>query len=156
MRIRVVGHDGSPVFPFGESGPWASFRDVLLKAGHKIVDGEFGQKVDALIAHNHSPEALKEAYQVPVDFKVLVLWEPWIVEKERYKKETLSQYGSVFAPSIEWAEQTNAISFKWPQDVISDSFSFDGWNKCDNRIVIVQGNKFSARKENDTACAAES
>lgn len=148
MKIRIVGHGGESEFAFGTSGPWCEFRDQLLSQGHEICTEEFGSDSDALIAHKHSTEALRDAenFGIPVSRRALVLWEPAIVEKERYQKNVLENYGSIFAPSVEWAEKVGGTSFKWPQDSVQKIEDFKEWNKRLNKAVIIQGNKFSARK----------
>lgn len=148
MKIRVVGHGGEEVFPFGQTGPWSEFKEELISQGHTIVSSAYGSKSDALISHKHSLSAIKEAVDnnVPVSRRALVLWEPSIVEKERYQQNILSQYGSIYAPSVIWAEQVGAKPFKWPQDLVLQIEAQDEWLKRKKQFVIIQGNKFSARK----------
>ena len=148
MKIRVVGHGGESAFPFGTSGPWAEFRDEIISEGHQISDSSFGAEVDALISHRHSTEALREADQngVPHSRRALVVWEPEIVEKERYTSEVLNNYGVVYAPSPIWASKVSGKSFRWPQDAVVGITSQEDWIKRKNKFVIIQGNKFSARK----------
>ena len=148
MKIRVVGQSGEKTFPFGTSGPWAEFRDEIILKGHQIIDSNFGVEVDALISHRHSTEALLEADRsgVPHARRVLVVWEPEIVEKDRYKAEVLENYGVVYAPSSIWASKVSGKSFRWPQDPVVGITPQEDWIKRKNKFVIVQGNKFSARK----------
>jgi len=148
MKIRVIGHGGEGKFPFGASGPWKEFEATLLSRGHTICDSDMAEGADAVIANSYSDILKKylDRNQIPVDKRILVLWEPYVVETTRYKKETLSQFGTFFAPSIQWAEKVGARSFKWPQDEIPDVDVFEGWESRTNRAVMVQGNKFSARK----------
>jgi hypothetical protein len=148
MKIRVIGHGGEPRFPFGTSGPWNEFEKVVIARGHSICTPDMTEKADALIANSYSKSIgnhLKKS-QIPKNKRILVLWEPYVVETIRYKKENISQFGSIFAPSIDWAEEVKANSFKWPQDEIPDHNVFDSWNSRINRAVMVQGNKFSAKK----------
>ena len=148
MKIRVIGHGGEGRFPFGTSGPWKEFEKVLLSRGHQICSSNMAESADALIAHSYNPNIGKylERNIIPKKKLFLVLWEPYVVETTRYKKEVLSKFGTTFAPSIEWAKKVNAHSFKWPQDEIPDEDVFIGWKERNNRAVMVQGNKFSARK----------
>ena len=148
MKIRVVGHSGESQFSFGESGPWCEFKDELLSQGHEICNSDFGTTVDALISHKHSDAALKEAIEsgVPKSRRALVLWEPEIVEKERYSKEVLEEYGIVYAPSPIWAKKVSGKSFNWPQDKVESIEPLDDWVLRKNKFIIIQGNKFSARK----------
>jgi hypothetical protein len=148
MKIRVVGHGGESQFEFGPSGPWCEFRDEILSQGHEIATEPYGANCEGLIAHKHSAAALKEAQEngVPKSRRTLVLWEPYIVEKERYQKSILENYGFVYAPSIEWAQKVGARSFNWPQDSVQKIEDFTQWNYRINKAIIIQGNKFSARK----------
>jgi hypothetical protein len=148
MKIRVVGHGGESHFDFDNSGPWSQFRDELVSRGHEISTEPFGANCDALIANKHSIAALKEAQEcgIPANRRALILWEPSIVEKERYQPEILENYGIVFAPSVKWAQKVGAKSFKWPQDKVQEIEQFEEWSTRQNKAVIIQGNKFSARK----------
>jgi len=148
MKIRVVGHGGESSFSFGTSGPWCEFRDELISQGHEICAEEYGAKCDALIAHKHSKEALREAekFGIPISRRALVLWEPEVVEKERYQADVLENYGVIFAPSTVWSQKVNGTNFKWPQDKVQPIESFDKWIIREKKIAIIQGNKFSARK----------
>lgn len=148
MKIRVVGHGGESAFPFGTSGPWTEFRNEIISQGHQISDSSFGAEVDALISHRHSTEALREADHngVPHSRRALVVWEPEIVDKERYSREVLKQYGVVYAPSPIWASKVSGKSFRWPQDAVVGIAPKEDWIKRKNKFVIVQGNKISARK----------
>jgi hypothetical protein len=148
MKIRIIGHGGESRFPFGTSGPWNEFEKIVLARGHIICASDMTEKADALIANSYSKSLgnhLKKS-MIPKSKRILVLWEPYVVETIRYKKKNISQFGSIFAPSIDWAEEVKANSFKWPQDEIPDRNVFDSWNSRMNRAVMVQGNKFSARK----------
>ena len=148
MKIRVVGHDGESQFPFGTSGPWCEFRDALISHGHEICSDDFGIRSDALISHRHSEAAIREAddNKVPLSRRALVLWEPQIVEKERYSREVLEQYGLIYAPSPIWAKKVSGKSFNWPQDKVSAIEMKNSWLLREKKFVIIQGNKFSARK----------
>jgi hypothetical protein len=148
MKIRVIGHGGEARFPFGTSGPWKEFEKVLSAKGHVICTPDMTEVADALIANFYSKRVCNylDKSQIPKNKCILVLWEPYVVETIRYKKENLSRFGSIFAPSIDWAEKAEAISFKWPQDEIPNHNIFDRWNSRINRAIMVQGNKFSARK----------
>ena len=148
MKIRVIGHGGEGRFPFGTSGPWKEFEKALSSRGHQICSSDMDERADALIAHSFNPNIGRylERNMIPKNKLVLVLWEPYIVETIRYKKEVLSKFGTIFAPSIEWSERVNAHSFNWPQDEIPNENVFIDWKERTNRAVMVQGNKFSARK----------
>jgi hypothetical protein len=148
MKIRVIGHAGEGKFPFGVSGPWNQFEKILLARGHEISPPDMAETADALIANFYSKSIgnYLAKSEIPKNKRILVLWEPYVVENIRYKKENISKFGSIFAPSIDWAEEVEAYSFKWPQDEIPDDNVFDNWNSRINRAVMVQGNKFSAKK----------
>ncbi len=148
MIIRVVGHDKEPQFPFSSAGPWSEFHRVLVTSGHIIQNSNYGAKTDALISNSHSDEAIREAImnKVPVHKRVLIIWEPEIVDKRRYSKEVLNQYGLIFSPSPIWAEKTGGKVFKWPQDSVLPIEKYDTWKYRSSRAVMIQGNKWSVRK----------
>ena len=148
MKIRVIGHGGEGRFPFGTSGPWKDFERELLARGHQICSPDMTEEADSLIAHSYNANIAGyiARNQIPMNKRILVLWEPYVVETIRYKREVLSKFGTTFAPSTDWAEKVGARPFNWPQDEITDEDVFGGWHKRINRAVMVQGNKFSARK----------
>jgi hypothetical protein len=148
MKIRVIGHGGENMFPFGVSGPWKEFEKVILARGHEICTPDITEKADALIANSYNSNIRKylKKNMIPESKCILVLWEPYVVETTRYKTENTSLFGSIFAPSIDWAEKVGANSFNWPQDEIPKLDVCDAWISRINRAVMVQGNKFSAKK----------
>jgi hypothetical protein len=148
MKIRVIGHGGEGRFPFGTTGPWKEFEKVLLKRGHEICTPDMSEKAEALVAnsYNASIGEYLDKNMIPKKRSILVLWEPYVVETSRYEEAVLNNFGTVFAPSIEWAEKVKGRPFNWPQDEIPDGDVFIGWQGRKNRAVMVQGNKFSARK----------
>ena len=148
MKIRVIGHSGEAVFPFGTAGPWKEFEATLLSHGHTICAQGMKEGADAIVAHFYDKEvgAYMARWQIPREKRVLVLWEPYIVETTRYKKSVLSKFGTTFAASVEWAKAIKAHPFNWPQGEILDEDIFTDWNLRRDRVVMVQGNKFSARK----------
>ena len=145
MKIRITGQSGENRFPFGSSGPWSEFREEVIFQGHEIVNELFDPECDALICHNHSKFAIKEANKngIPLAKRALVIWEPYIVDKRNYSRKILKQYGKIYTPSPIWASNVGGNSFKWPQDVIAEIENFDDWILRENRFVIIQGNKFS-------------
>ena len=149
MIIRIVGHEGQSSFPFGENDAWSEFKKTVEGRGHIIETGNYGHRIDALIAHNHSKSAIRESLKsdVPKSRRALVIWEPRIVDEKRYLFRNLNKYGSIFAASKNWAQEINGVSFYWPQtkSKFIPDFSFNWW-KTRDRIVMIQGNKFSAHK----------
>jgi len=148
MKIRLIGHSGEAVFPFGTAGPWKEFEATLLSHGHTICAQGMNEGADAIIAHFYGKEvgAYMARWQIPREKRILVLWEPYVVETTRYRKSVLSKFGTTFAASVEWAKVIKAHPFNWPQGEILDEDVFTGWNLRQHRAVMVQGNKFSARK----------
>jgi hypothetical protein len=84
--------------------------------------------------------------EIPLSKRILVNWEPYIVERVRYRPEVFNRFGSRFAPSVDWAAKINGTSFKWPQDEIIDPDIFLNWFDRSTSAVMIQGNKFSASK----------
>jgi len=148
LKIRVTGHSFQGVFPFGSSGPWNNFERVLIDRGHTICGNDYSEKADAIIANSFNTEIRDYILNsdIPKERRILVLWEPYIVEKTRYLPKVLELFGSVFAPSIDWADRVNGRAFSWPQDDFTSENVFENWEDRLNQAVMVQGNKFSARK----------
>jgi hypothetical protein len=148
MKIRITGHDGEAVFPFGNDGPWVEFKKIVLQQGHNICSSDYSEPADAIIANSFNSEISKyiEFSKIPIEKRILVLWEPYIVDKSRYSRNVLTKFGKIYAPSIQWAEKVNALNFNWPQSRLDSEAIFIDWNKRINRAVMIQGNKFSARK----------
>jgi len=147
MKIRIVGHEGQPVFPFGETGPWREFANIFSASGHEIVMDSFDSQVDVLISNRHSTLALKEAESnfVPKDRRFLILWEPKIVDESPYRKSALKNYGHTFAPSPFWASSVGGQTFRWPQRFFQINSPALKFSAKKTTCVIMQGNKFSAR-----------
>jgi hypothetical protein len=146
MRIRIVGHEGQPNFPFGVEGPWRDFANEIEASGHEIVESNFGDDVDALVANSHNIEAINESItaDVPLNRRILLIWEPRVVDNFPYTKKRSEFYGLVYAPSVLWARKLESLNFKWPQTDFSDyNLSIQNWKKRKNKAVIVQANKFS-------------
>ncbi len=148
MRIRITGHGGEGKFQFGDSGPWKEFEKVFLENGHEICNASYEEQADAIIANSYNTALEKYLFslEIPLSKRILVNWEPYIVERVRYRPEVFNRFGSRFAPSVDWAAKINGTSFKWPQDEIIDPDIFLNWFDRSTSAVMIQGNKFSARK----------
>jgi hypothetical protein len=149
MKIRLVGHSGEAVMPVGRVGPWFDFLNTLKSFSNDIAENNYGELIEALVANSHSLEAIKECdlNKVPKDRRILILWEPKIVNPKTYARKTLKNYGKIFTPSVDWAEKINAESFFWPQlDLENYQPDFSNWEERENKASIVLANKFSACK----------
>ena len=73
MRIRVVGQAGEPVFPFGTNSPWAKFKNNLINKKDVLITQQFGEKIDALICHGYSKDAILEAHESKISKNKMVL-----------------------------------------------------------------------------------
>lgn len=151
MKVRVVGHEGQCVFPREESGAWNDFFLQLEENGIHIESSNYGAKIDLLIANTHSVQAIEEANKsnLPLERRVLILWEPPVVDDERHSKAVIDQYGVVFSPTPNWAKNAKRrIIFPWPQSVpnlINESFV--NWCNRQDRMLFIQGNKYSAHRD---------
>lgn len=147
-KVMVIGQQGEPNFLLNIEGPWKKFKDILICEGLEIFDTNCDNKFDILIANYHSKKYSELADLLLIDVKkrILILWEPYVVDSNRYRPDVLKKYGFIYAPSVHWAEKTNAAPFKWPQDVIVDENVWLNWKFRKKRFVIIQGNKFSACK----------
>ncbi len=149
MRIRVTGHSKEPVFPFEMSADWQRFAGVFSEKGYVFCDTDLTSRTDLLVCNSHSDEIIQIAnnQNIPLNNRHLIVWEPEIVDAKLYTKEVLKQYGHIYAPSPIWASKVNGHSFKWPQSEIDANQDLAAdWNDRSHQVVLVQGNKFSARK----------
>jgi hypothetical protein len=147
VKIRVFGQGGELRFPFEDSGPWKYFKNRIEELGHEIAeDGNCGS--EAVIANFHSRSILHymQKYEIPIHRRTLIIWEPSVVDSVRFRSSVLNQYGTVLAPSVIWAERVNGKPFFWPQDSKRDNELLELWEKRSSQLVMIQSNKFSARK----------
>lgn len=147
MKIRVFGQAGELKFPYGETGPWTLFRAVFQKSGHTLVEGGWDDSADAVIAHTHNSNIRKYIINnnIPLSRRILVQWEPSIVDNKVHKKNLSNFYGTIFSASPKWINSSTGKNFNWPQDLIIENLQFDSWVNRIDKAVIVQGNKYSAR-----------
>lgn len=149
-RIRIVGHSGEMEFPFGDKGPWRNFADEIERQEFTIVGQSRASGVDYLIAHSHSKPAVREARKNHVNShrRVLVIWEPRIVDERIRGSRILRHYGHIFVPSVYWKENSNFTEFKWPQSVTNFiKPNMAEWLIRENTPVMIQANKYSIHKD---------
>jgi len=149
MRIRLVGHLGEPYMNIGSDGPWWEFVSELKNLGCEIVESNYGDKIDALIANSHSKIAVEECRKnkVPKNKMFIILWEPKINDYKRHSKKVLNKYGTVWSPSIDWASQSEVKFFNWPQLGLFQQYETEeNWNRRQNKAVMILANKFSATR----------
>ena len=149
MRVRLIGHQGEPNMNIGLSGPWHEFVLELKNNGCEIVQGDFGQQIDMLIANSHSKAGIKEAWASNLDpnKKHLILWEPPVIDLNRHRHKILQNYGHVWSPSPDWARKECTKIFKWPQLLLKEQHeNYDKWKTRENKAVMVLANKSSATR----------
>ncbi len=148
MRIKVIGHNGKDFF--SEEGAWGKFFDTLQANGNVIVNANSTEVAEAIIAHKHVNSLIEyaEHNNIPINRRVLVIWEPSIVDNSYYNKKNLEKYGYILAPSKLWLEEAEieGFSFNWPQSDLEPIEDIQSWKNRLDKFVIIQGNKFSARK----------
>jgi hypothetical protein len=133
----------------GPVGPWREFTKEIEKNGHQIVNSRISGNFDALIANNHSTYIVNECKKnkVPKSKMIIILWEPKTVDWKRHSRKSLSNYGTVFSPSLDWAIGNERKFFNWPQlKLAEESISISNWSLMHNRAVMILSNKFSATK----------
>jgi hypothetical protein len=148
MNVVVLGHQAESDFLVTVQGPWKKFKDRLIDSNLLLIDPAHEKNFHVLIANCHSEKFIKlaESLSIPKSRRVLIIWEPSVVDRKIHTKKVVGNYGHVYTPSIEWAKKTNAISFKWPQESISGEDIWINWESRKKRIIVIQGNKFSACK----------
>jgi hypothetical protein len=148
--VRVVGHSKEMNFPFGEKGPWHDFAEEIKRSGFTIANKSMQASVTHLIAHSHSKSAIREAKKnhVKLSHRILVIWEPSIVDERIRSSRILREYGHVFVPSENWNVNSSLTRFKWPQSVTNFiEPDFAQWLNRENTPVIIQANKYSIHIE---------
>lgn len=148
-RLCVIDQRGRIFHCADSSNPWSSFFSVLDARGFTFVEELDFTEVDGLICLGYHPKVLRSSAlkSVPKNKRILINWEPPSVEPELYQLRYYSEFGFRLSPSSSWAEKIEGDSFPWPQSKISSPPDFDDWKLRENRIVIIQANKFSAHKE---------
>ena len=147
-KVLLVGHDGEARLPYENSKAWSAFAKVLNDSGFEIVN-EYSEDVYAIIANSNKHNFMSKEQFQKIDHtkRILILWEPYVVETERYQAEVLEQYAHIYAPSRIWADRVGGIAFNWPQEPIDNERRiFEHWEGRLKKVVVIQGNKFSARK----------
>lgn len=148
--IRIVGHSKEMVFPFGDKGAWREFADEIVKNGFTILEKSNVSTAGYLIAHSHSKLAIREAKKnkTKLNHRILVIWEPKVIDEKIRKPSVLKNYGNVFVPSEYWNVESSLTRFKWPQSVTNFVIpTFTEWLDRENVPVIIQANKFSVHKD---------
>ena len=149
MKIRVVGQAGEPVFPFGTNSPWVKFKNNLINKKDVLITQQFGEKIDALICHGYSKDAILEAHESKISKNkmVLVLWEPPIIHPKLHSDEYLSNFGHIYAPSKNWAKKHNAVYFNWPIKAIKSNLKISEFKTRQKNAVMIQRNKVNFLKD---------
>ena len=149
MKIKVIGHNREIFINPPKNNPWSSFFSELKKSGAHIVTSKSGEKFDVLIANSHSKKSIHECqkFGVAKENRILILWEPKEVNAKLYKPSTLSEYGHIFSPSVEWLMGSNVHNFNWPQGKATKKIQTDReWLKRKHKFVFIGSNKYSVSK----------
>ncbi len=147
--VRIVGHSKELVFPFGTNGPWKLYADKFIAAEFTIAELKPHSKITHLVAHSHSKEAMLEAIKcgVPLRNRVLVIWEPEVVNEKIRSEKIRNLYGTIIYASRLWTREIGEKYFDWPQSVDNFSkISFENWVKRENSSVMIQANKYSMHR----------
>ena len=148
MKIKVIGHNREIFLNPPKNNPWSSFFSELKVSGAQIAT-KSGEKFDVLIANSHSKKSIRECekFGVPKTNRILILWEPKEVNAKLYKSSTLSSYGHIFSPSVEWLMGGNVHNFNWPQGKATRKIQTDReWLKRKHKFVFIGSNKYSVSK----------
>lgn len=148
MKIKVIGQSGEVRTEFPMGNPWEYFLDNLRDCGENIFsDKRLG--IDEAIILN-SPSIFYLWYSkisgIRKARRVLVIWEPEVVNRRNFNKFYLRNFGKIYASSFLWAKSLKAQQISWPQTKFkAKSEVFANWKSRDpNKLVIIQGNKFSS------------
>ena len=148
MHICVLGQAGT-IFPSAkEDNPWSRFFDELKSKGHTIADNIESDEIEALIFLGYHPEMLDNAHfaGVALERRILINWEPIVVEPELYRSRYYLSFGYRFSPSLNWANVLAGKDFGWPQATVEKLPELTEWQSRKNKTVMIQANKYSAHK----------
>jgi hypothetical protein len=147
--VRIIGHSKEMEFPFGKIGPWREFADQIESGGLVIADVAYRGRVEYLIAHSHSKRAIREANtnRIKLQNRILVIWEPNVVNEKIRSDRVTRNYGHVFAPSDIWEMNVEITRFKWPQSLTNFmEVDLHSWINRENLPAMIQSNKYSIHK----------
>jgi hypothetical protein len=149
MHICVVGQDGNIFVERESTNPWSSFFSQLSRLGNTFANNIDCTDIDVLICLGYHPKVLEKntIKKLSIRRKILINWEPQVVEPELYEEKYFSNFGLKLSPSTEWAKKIDGQNFLWPQSKLADKPKFEDWKSRENVAVIIQANKFSAHKD---------
>jgi hypothetical protein len=149
MHICVVGQDGNIFVEREPTNPWSTFFSQLIELGNTFAINLDCTEIDVLICLGYHPKVLekKTIKKLSVERKILINWEPQVVEPELYEAKYFSNFGVRLSPSTDWAKKIDGESFFWPQSKLATKPKFENWKSRENVAVIIQANKFSAHKD---------
>lgn len=148
MGVEIVGSTGEKISSrldyYG-----VDFCQELRDRGFTISVPSSNHKMTALVAFNHSPEALQRATanSVPISARVLIAEEPPPVRPDQYQKAAFNNYGHVictskFLASLFVGVNTSVVRIAdWPS--LQPMPSLDEYRARENSACLVQANKFS-------------
>lgn len=148
MKVKVIGQSGEVRTEFPKGNPWEYFLGELEDYGKNIFsDKRFG--VDDVLILN-SPSMFYLLYskiaRIKKERRILIIWEPEVISTRNFNKLFLRNFGRIYAASYLWAKSVEGIQIGWPQTKFKDKNEvFTDWkNRDPNKLVIIQGNKFSS------------
>jgi hypothetical protein len=149
MHICVIGQDGNIFVESEPTNPWSSFFSQLSELGNSFANNLDCTEIDVLICLGYYPKILERntIKKLSTRRKILINWEPQVVEPELYEAKYFSNFGIRLSPSTKWAKKIDGQSFLWPQSKLADKPKFEDWKSRENVAVIIQANKFSAHKD---------
>jgi hypothetical protein len=149
MHICVIGQSGEIFYDTQSSNPWSGFFRYLSDSGNSFAQTINCREIEALICLGYYPSVLEidTIKKLSIDRKILINWEPQVVEPELYDAKYFTNFGLRLSPSDNWACKIDGASFPWPQAKIDDPPNYETWSLRENKIVIIQANKFSGHKD---------
>lgn len=139
MRIAVTDQASLRDFSVRE-GPWAYFFEVLEGQGHSIVSIRSNPEV---IVYMNVHRSFRNKYlrNIPLERRVLVLWEPEAVRPENFHPNEVSKFGLILSPSKKWITGQRVNYFNWPQQ--PQRPDYPEWESRRKKFIAIWGNKFS-------------
>lgn len=114
VKKKIAIYANFPITP--TLGYITFFNEFFVNTKFVCVDVNNPRSADYAISFNHTGSNLRKIQDsnIPIEKRILVMYECKQILPEMHQKDILSQYGFIFSPSLNWARGFNPILFKYP------------------------------------------
>ena len=142
---KVAVYTNFPLTP--TPGYMEFFRTIFSSGKFELVDVNNPMSADFAICFNHTKENLEKivSSKIPVEKRVLIMLECKQILPVMHTAKVLKEYGTIFAPSQNWAKDFNKILFDYPF-YLKSTLNNPPLKERQYKLGIIQRNKFSCIK----------